>query len=164
QITGQVELQLFVGTGTVPLHARVVTFVATTNFVSGGTTNTTPLRTWVVTLTNVSGPIFNYTLPGVPGLANGLSAKTDWNKRKKLPVVLDALGQGVVNFTGANQVRGGDIAPSPRDNIVNFFDYQTLVTNWQTTNAQADMDGSGFVSGGDYNILSLNWFTVGDPE
>src|SRR5205085_5704334 len=50
-VTGQVELEGFVGTGTIPLHSRTATFVATDAPGTGGTV----LKTWTLSLTNVSG-------------------------------------------------------------------------------------------------------------
>jgi hypothetical protein len=151
QITGIVALQDFVGTGTVPLHSRVVTF-----FASGGMTT----KSWSLLLTNVSGTNFNYTLTDVPGGTTLLSAKTDWNLRKRLPAVFDVNGQAVVNFTGANFLHGGDLNG---DNSVQFLDYGVLGANWFTVNPVADLNGDGFVQILDYSLLSINWFTAGDP-
>lgn len=160
QITGQIELQGFLGTGAGVNHSRLVVFKATTN----SPTVTNVVATWSMTLTNVSGSTFNYTLTGVPDGVTGLSAKTAWNLRRRIPMTLDVDNQAVVNFVGANIVRGGDIAPTTRDNAVQLQDYLTLLTYWFTTNPVADMDGNGQVTSGDYNILSINWYTTGDPE
>jgi hypothetical protein len=164
QITGLVQLESFIGTGTVPTtHTRTVTFVAT----DGPGVGATVLRTWVVPLSNVSGDTFSYTLTDVPAATTHLSAKTDWNKRRKLAATFDVNGQAVVNFTGATQVRGGDITG---DNIVNLADYSLLVSHWLEVvssvpaAAVADMNGDGVINFFDYVILGSNWFTVGDPQ
>jgi hypothetical protein len=164
QVTGQVQLQGFVGTGTVPLHTRTVHFVATDNMAN-------VLATWDLALSNVSGDTFDYTLTGVPAGTVGISAKTVWNLRSKLAVVLDMNGQASgVNFTSAKQLRGGDIGgpplfpPGPPDNQVNFSDYSVLGNNFFSFNAVADIDGNGQVDYSDYFILYGNWFTGGDPQ
>jgi hypothetical protein len=164
QITGLVQLESFIGTGTIPTtHTRTVTFVAT----DGPGAGATVLETWVVPLSNVAGDTFSYTLTDVPVGTTHLSAKTDWNKRKKLAATFDVNGQAVVNFTGADQVRGGDITG---DNIVNLADYSLLVSHWlevvavTPAAAVADMNGDGVINFFDYVILGANWFTVGDPQ
>jgi len=89
QITGQLQLESFVGTGTLPTaHTRTVTFVAS----SGPFGSPTVLKTWVVTLSNVTGDTFDYSLSDVPAGTTHLSAKTDWNKRRKLPATFDVNG------------------------------------------------------------------------
>ncbi len=153
QITGQVQLQNFVGTGTVPLHTRTVTFVATDGV--------NVLKTWVLPLSNVSGDTFDYTLTDVPAATTHLSAKTAWTLRKRLPASLDINGQAVVNFTGANLLKGGDFSG---DNAVTFLDYSTLVANWLTANPVADITGDGTVNVFDYSTMASNWFNAGDPQ
>jgi hypothetical protein len=164
QVTGQLTLQSFQGTGTNVNHSRLVRFVATTG--------ATVLKTWDLVLTNASGDTFSYTLTGVPAGTTGLSAKTEWNLRRKLSLTLDGNGQGTADFTGAtNELKGGDIAGAgaapaygPPDNAVQLYDYLTLLRDWQTFTSQADLDGNGRVSTADYNILSGNWYKAGDPE
>src|SRR5262249_9168572 len=140
----------------------------------------TVLKTWVLALSNVSGDTFNYTLTDVPAGTTWLSAKTDWNLREKLPVTLDINGQASppVNFTGADQLPGGDIAGppfaagswGPPDNVINLPDYSTLLQYWQETvsgnpaAARADINGDGNINVLDYSILGGNWFTVGDAQ
>ena len=156
QVTGQVQLQGF--TGTAVGHARTVTFVAT-----GGAST----KTWVLNLSNVSGDTFNYSLSGVPVGTTGLSAKTDWNLRRKLVVALDGNGQAAANFTGASKLNGGDISgPSGSpDNIINLFDYAQIAANWQSlTDPAADINGDGVINVFDYSILASNWLTAGDPQ
>jgi hypothetical protein len=162
QITGQVQLQGFVGTGTVPPHTRAVTFVASTNWVTAGpVTNTITLWTNTLTLTFV-GDTANYTLTGLPPAANGLSAKTAWNKRSKVSVALDVNSQATgVNLTGASELLGGDITG---DNIVNLLDYNVLLENYLTAAPVADINGDGAVTLLDYNILLENWLTQGAPQ
>jgi hypothetical protein len=164
QITGLVQLEGFVGTGTVPLHSRVVTFV-----MSGGASTVTNS----LLLTNVSGDTFNYTLVNVPAGTTAVSAKTDWNLREKLPVVFDVNNQAVADFVsdgtpGWNDatdhyLRGGDIDPT-HNNQISFLDYSVLGNNYFTANPVADINGSGLVNLADYSILAANWFTFGDPQ
>jgi hypothetical protein len=144
QITGQVELQSFVGA------SRAVTFVAT-----GGTK-----KTWPQTLT-FSGGVASYTLTDVPAGTTNLSTKTAWNLRKKVAVTLDSDGQATVNFTSSAKLLGGDINGS---NSINILDYSILKVNWFTSNAVADIDGNGNVGLLDYTTMKANWFNVGDPE
>jgi hypothetical protein len=164
QVTGQVQLEGFVGTGTPTLHSRIVTFVASTN---NPTFGTNVLATWTLLLNfnQSSGPglqdIANYTLTGVPLNANHLSAKTAWNLRSSLPITLIGGQLSGVNFTGAKKLRGGDLNG---DNIINFPDYSILGINYFTFNAVADITGDGEVNLDDYTILSGNWFTNGDPQ
>ncbi len=161
QITGLLQLEGFVGTGTNVNHSRVVTFVLT-----GGTTVTNTLS-----LTNVSGDTFSYTLVSVPAGTTGVSAKTAWNLREKLAVVFDVNNQAVANFTGNpldgwsdasdHYLRGGDLNGN---NQVSFNDYSILGNNYFTFTTTADITGNGIVNLGDYNILSANWFSAGDPQ
>ena len=159
QITGQVELEGFVGTGTVPAHTRSVTFVAT-----GGSAT----RTWSLPLANDFGATFNYTLTEVPPGTTHLSAKTDWNLRRKLAVTLTN-AQGVANFSAGSKLLGGDINTqgTSHDNIVNGFDRTILLGNWfkpAPGNATADINGDGNVNGLDRTRLLGSWFKSGDPE
>jgi hypothetical protein len=158
QITGQVQLQNFRGTGTVPAHTRMVRFVATQVPMVG---TPTVLKTWNLTLSNVTGDTFNYTLSDVPADTTHLSAKTAWNLRRRLPVPFDVNSQSVVNFSGGNQLPAGDMNG---DNRVQTLDYGILSANWLTSNAVADLNGDGAVQTLDYGLLSLNWLTTGDPE
>ncbi|MBI5386699.1 MAG: HYR domain-containing protein [Verrucomicrobia bacterium] len=159
EVTGLVQLQGFTGTGTSVNHSRLVTFVATTNHPTFGTN---VLATWTVTLTNVSGDTFSYSLVGIPATANALSAKTAWNLRSKVALPLNANGQAAnVNFTTTKQLRGGDYN---NDNRVQNDDYVIMGTNWLTTNPVADVNGDGQVAFYDYFVLYLNWFTDGDPQ
>ncbi len=163
QITGSVELEQFVGTGPGVNHSRVVTFVATTN--------TTVLKTWTLTLTNVSGPVFSYLLTDVPLNLNGISAKTAWNLREKLAVSLDVNGQAAANFVSDgvpgwsaatdHYLRGGDITGN---NIVNLGDYNLLLSNFLLPYAPADINGSGVANLAEYNLIQINWLELGDPQ
>jgi len=161
QVTGLVQLEGFVGTGTNVNHSRLVTFVATTN--------STVFKTWNLTLTNVSGDPFSYVLADVPAGINGLSAKTAWTLREKLAVALDTNGQAVADFVSDgvpgwsdatdHYLRGGDFNG---DNQVQFFDYSILGNNFFTFNPTPDITGDGQVDYDDYFILYLNWFQAGD--
>jgi hypothetical protein len=170
QITGQVELEGFTG-GAVG-HARTVTFVATDSPGANGTV----LKTWTLILDNSGSggdAVFDYTLTDAPVGTKGLSAKTNWNLRRKLSVTWYAKGQAMVDFTGDSKLRGGDIAgdsKSFRNNQVDYNDYSALVTYWYSSTsstpaaAVADINGDGIVNFYDYSILATNWYTTGDPE
>jgi len=163
QVTGLVQLQGF-GTTTAPfITTRTVVFVATDG---GGAV----LQTWTLPLTFpgiLGGDTASYTLTGVPAGTARISAKTAWHKRKRLDATFDINGQAVVNFTGADQLRGGDITG---DNIVNFADYLVLATHFGKTIAAfpvadaANISGDAVVNVIDYSILASNWFSVGDPQ
>lgn len=169
QIVGSLVLEDFAGTGTNVNHSRLVTFVATTNSPTAGTN---VLKVWNLVLTNASGNTFNYRLLGVPPTVNGLSAKTAWNLRSKLPVTLVGGQASGVDFVGAKQLRGGDYSGPPStmppsglpDNAVSGFDYNMMGYYWLTTNPKADGNGDGTVNSTDYFLLYFNWFTSGDPE
>lgn len=162
QITGLVQLEGFTGTGPAVNHIRVVTFVATTN--------TTVLKTWTLSLTNVSGDTFSYSLSDVPAAINGLSAKAAWNLRERLAVTLDSNGQAVVDYltdgtagwadATDHYLRGGDIT---NENVINLADYTLLKNNFLTLFGPADMNGDGVVNLLDYNLMKSNYLTLGDP-
>ena len=154
EITGQVQLDSFVGA------SRDVVFVATTNWVVSGVTNSTVLQTWTNTLSFTSG-VANFSLDGLAAGVNGLSAKTSWNLRRKLAVSFDSDSQAVVAFTGVSQLAGADLNG---DNVVNLGDYLILGHNFFSTYAPADIDGNGQVDLDDYMILYNNYFTGGDPQ
>lgn len=149
-IAGQVELQSFVGTGTA--HSRTVTFVAT-----GGAST----KTWTQSLTNASGAIFSFTLNDVPPGTTHVSAKTNWNLRKKLAVVFDEWGQASATFTGTQKLLADDINA---DNQVQVIDYVILRNNYFTTQPTPDLNGDGLIQAFDYALLRGNWFSAGDPE
>jgi hypothetical protein len=92
-----------------------------------------------------------------------LSAKAGTHLRKRLDVAFDAYGQADIAFTGADLLRGGDLN---NDNVVNTLDYSILRFYWMSDHVNAytaDIDGSGFVGTGDYNLLRGNFYTAGDP-
>jgi len=165
QVTGQVQLEGFTGTGTVPLNTRTVTFVATTNWITPGpVTNTTVLKTWVLPLSNGGGDTFSYTLTGIPLNANALSAKTDWTVRSKLPMTLDIHGNAAgVDFTStfAKMLRGGDLNGN---NAITFNDYSILASHFFVPFPAADINGDGTVNLFDYVILSNNFLSGGDSQ
>jgi hypothetical protein len=158
QLSGQVQLEGFVGTGTAPLHTRMVTFAAT----DGPGANANVLKTWTNAVSNVSGDTFTFTLSDAPVDAQYLSAKTDWTLRSKLPVIMDVNGQASgLDFTGSKRLRGGDFDGS---NTVDFGDYAILGLNFFSNTSVADITGDNAVDFDDYSILADNWMTGGDPE
>ncbi len=99
-------------------------------------------------------------LAGVPLDTANVSAKMAWTLRKRLPATFDSEGNAEVDFTGANQLRGGDLTDS---NFVGTGDLNILSANWFVANTVADITGSGSSTTADYNVLASNWFTGGDP-
>ena len=145
QVSGQATLDGFVGT------SRPVVFKATD-------TNGVVLATSTNTLTFANGTA-NYTL-SVPVLTANLSAKTDWNLRKKLPVTFVANQATGVNFA----LPAGDLNGS---NKVDLDDYYLLASLWyqgSPTGDAADLDGNGIVNLDEYFLLSNHWNEQGDPE
>lgn len=145
QISGYVQSEGFAGT------ERLVTF-----FASGGTST----KTWTQTLA-FTGDTAAYVLTGVPDGTTGLSAKTAWSLRSKLPLSLDSGGQATALFQDADMLRGGDIDNS---NSINVLDYSKLKVNWMTAVSAADINGDGEVGAIDYSLMRGNWFQVGDPQ
>jgi len=152
QLTGQVELDGFVGSGTTPPNARTVTFVAT-----GGTFTST----WVITLTNTTGAVFDYALTNVPSGTTAISAKTDWNLRRKLSVTFDSNNQATASFTASAKLLGGDLND---DNVVDSSDSTILTSFLGQAAASADINGDGMVDETDSSILQTNLNISGDPE
>ena len=147
QITGQVELESLVGGLT-----RTVTFVAT-----GGVK-----KTWDIPVVFPAGSaVGTFTLTEVPDGTTALSAKTNWNLRRKVACSLDGDGQASADFTGTAKLRGGDIKP---DNYINILDYSVLKSNYLSSNDVADIDGDGTVGLVDYSLMRSNWFQPGDAE
>jgi hypothetical protein len=146
EITGQVELQGFVGS------SRAVTFVATD---AGGNA----LKTWSPTTLSFASATANFRLTDVPAGTRNLSAKTAWSLRRGLPVsYTDDRAQ--VNFTGTSKVAGGDLNNT---NSVNILDYSVMKTSWGSGLA-GDINGDGFTGTLDYQIMTSNWFKAGDPQ
>jgi hypothetical protein len=123
------------------------------------------LKEWTlpVTFVNGDGPIAqgSYNLKDVPEDTFCLSTKTDWTLRRKVSVNFDGNMQGTADFTGSNDLLGGDLN---RSNTTQFLDYIVLRNNWFTHNAVADINGDGNVQLSDYLILRQNWFLTGDNE
>ena len=147
QITGTVELEAFRGV------TRAVTFKAAD---TGGVVR----KTWTVSLSFAGGSTANYALTDVPLDTVSLSAKTDWNLRRKLDVSFTN-NATVAHFTGLKLLPAGDLDNS---NTVNLADYHALASVWYTSNPGADLDGSGFVDLDDYFLLVNHWNESGDLE
>ena len=151
-VTGQVELEAYVGLARDGIGARSVTFTATDS--SGHV-----LNTWSQSL-NFTNAIADYTLPSVFTNTYRLSAKTDWSLRKRLAVPYTG-GPTTANFTGTDKLLAGDLDGS---NVVEFLDYYQLVGAWYQPNTASDLDGSGLVDSDDYFLLSSHWNEPGDPQ
>lgn len=149
-VTGLVELEGFRGTGTG--HSRTVTFSAT-----GGTYT----KTWSQSLTNTTGAIFAFAINDVPPGTTHLSAKTNWNLRKRSSVTFDSSGIASVEFTGANKLLAGDING---DNRIQTLDYVVFRNVWFTPDPQADLNGDATVQTLDYVLFRANWFRLGDAQ
>ena len=142
-----VELEAFRGL------TRTVTFKATD---TGGVVR----KTWTLPLSFAGGSTASYALADVPLNTVSLSAKTDWNLRRKLGMSFTN-NAAVANFTGPSLLAAGDLDNS---NTVDLADYYALVSVWYTSNPAADLDGSGFVDLDDYFLLANHWNESGDPE
>ena len=156
QITGQVELEGYVGPNLDGRGTRDVVFTATDSA-------SAILGTWTNTLTFAPGPggfgVADYTLDNVPAATSYLSAKTAWNLRRRLPVSFTD-NQAVAIFTENSLLPGGDIFGG--NNLVDIEDYFRLAGAWFQPDAAADIDGSGLVDLTDFSILASRWYEVGD--
>lgn len=138
---------------------RDVTFVFT-----NGANAVLETRTRSVTFTNGIGSV---TFADVNGNTANLSANAATHLRRRLPVVFDHNGQTLVEFDGANLLKGGDLNG---DNVVNTLDFSILRFYWANVVAEepaavaADITGSGVVNQTDFNILQANFFQQGDPQ
>ena len=153
QVTGQLELEGYVGTNRHGVGTRLVTFKATD---SGGTV----LKQWDLPLSFTAGPsgygVASYTLTSVTEGTAHISAKTAWSLRQRISVSFTA-GQATANFFLA----GGDLDES---NLVDIMDYFRLASSWYHVDPVPDIDGSGLVDLDDYFILANEWYQPGDPE
>ena len=153
QITGEVQLESYVGLLGTGVGSRSVTFKATDN---AGTV----LGAWTQTLTLLPGTngcgVGSFILTNVPDSATHLSAKTPWHLRQRQAVAL-AGGQAQAAFL----LRGGDLDGS---NLVDIEDYFHLAAAWFSTNDAADIDGSGRVDFADFYLLADHWYQQGDRE
>ena len=165
-ISGSVALQSFVGA------SRMVRFVMSA--VNGGTTNY--LQTNELILTFSAGTA-SYTNLAVPTNTTHISAKTAWNLRRRQAVDFGGI-TATVNFTGGNNLKGGDIITvtvppgtiADTDNAVTSSDYLLLLGNYlQTASGSAaigrvDIDGDGAITSSDYLLLLGNYLTTGDAQ
>lgn len=113
-------------------------------------------------LSGVGGVVFT----DVDGDTARLSAKTDWNLRRRLDVAF-VDGQAEVDFIGGNKLPGGDING---DNVVNMLDYAILRFYWANVVSSvpeavvADITASGAVGMNDFGLLQTNFYVFGDPQ
>ena len=153
QITGQVELESFAGPALDGVGTRTVTFKASTD--SG-----TVLATWIQSLPFTGGAA-SFTLTNAPSAATHLSAKTQWNLRKRLTVAF-ANDHATASFTGLAMLPGGDTDDS---NAVDTADYFNLAASWYLPGPTAgDVDGSGRCDLDDYFLMSSHWGEQGSTE
>jgi hypothetical protein len=174
-ITGLIQLDRLVGVDPgdgFPVAHVPVTFKASTNDDLGNkyiiwkqTITVDFLNTAFDGLANTNTSVAAYTLSGVPEEATFISAKTDWNLRRRLPVVI-AGGLGSVDFIDASLLPGGDynLVSNPANNFVDLGDLIVLGDRWYITDPAADINQSGFNDLGDLIIMGDNWYTGGDES
>ena len=158
QATGHVALEAYIGPDRNGYGTREVVFKATDNA-------TNVLATWTNSLSftpdgNGYG-VAPFTLANVPVGTTHLSAKTAWNLRKRLVVTFLA-DVATVDFTGANELLGGDIHGA--NDLVDVEDYFQLAGSWYRVDVASDIDGSGLVDVDDYFVLASHWYDEGDPN
>jgi|GEM_PF-3422595 len=155
QIAVSIELE-----GLAPESGGIVRSIA---FVATNTAGDV-LMTWNENVLFTTSTVDLCTLTDVPQATVALSAKTDWNLRRKITGLdMDAEdGQETADFTGDNKkLLGGDINGT---NGISILDYSLLKIHWFTYDPVADINGDGLVNITDYNIMQVNWFKVGDDE
>ena len=151
-VTGQVQLEGYMGLAHDGVGIRAVTFTATDS--SGQV-----LDTWSLSLNFTNGAA-GYTLPAVLANTARLSAKTAWNLRQRLDFFFSG-GAATVNFTSAAKLPVGDLDGSNR---VSLADYYRLAAAWYQADPAADLDGNGVVDLDDYFLLASHWNDTGAPE
>jgi len=121
------------------------------------------LMTWTEDILFTTDTVDLYTLTDVPQATVALSAKTDWNLRRKIEGLDMSAndGQAAADFTGDTNLPGGDINGT---NGVNILDWSLMKINWFSDDPVADITGDGQVNLSDYITMKRNWFTAGDPE
>lgn len=106
-----------------------------------------------------------YWITDIPDGVKYISAKTAWHLRKRIPVNL-VKGQAEANFTGTNELPGGDLATPGQpmgDNLINALDYAVLRGAWGDK-AAGDINGDGITDNNDYLIMQRNLYRKGDVE
>ena len=99
-------------------------------------------------------------LGGVPDTAAFLSVKSAWTLRVRKGVSFDGGGLASVDFSGPDELPGGDFNG---DNFVNLFDYNILrASSFPRTGTDADISGDGEVNLFDFLVFQSNWLTGGD--
>ena len=117
------------------------------------------LETWVIDVDFLNGE-GSVVLGGVPETAAFLSAKSAWNLRVRKAVSFDVNGLATMDFTGVDELRGGDFNG---DNFVNLFDYNILRSPvFPRSGTDADLSGDGGVNLFDFLVFRSNWLTGGD--
>ena len=120
----------------------------------------TVLATWIQSLPFTGGAA-SFTLTNAPSAATHLSAKTQWNLRKRLTVAF-ANDHATASFTGLAMLPGGDTDDS---NAVDTADYFNLAASWYLPGPTAgDVDGSGRCDLDDYFLMSSHWGEQGSTE
>ena len=156
-LSGQVEIENYVGPALSGCGSRVVTFTAS-DLVNE------PIMSWDMALDFSPGPshtgVASFSITGAPPTACYLSAKTAWHLRKLLPVVFTGF-EATANFAEAYRLPIGDLDGS---NYVDWDDYALLAGAWYTSDPAADLDGNGLVDILDYFLLASRWGWQGDPE
>ena len=115
------------------------------------------LDTWTVEMAFAEG-VAHTVLAGASSAMDSLSAKTDFHLRTRIPC-LPVNGEAEALFTGAAQLRGGDLNG---DNVVDMRDFNRLRYHWFTEDDRADLTGNGATGQTDLDVLKSNWLQEGD--
>jgi len=119
-----------------------------------------------------------FILVNAPASTTQLSAKTAWNLRDTSTGLTYDVNNNITKYfvnageegagTGMNWIpgtdhylRGGDTSG---DNVVSFFDYASMLTDYNSTASRSDINGDGLVNILDYGLLKGNWFKSGANE
>ena len=97
---------------------------------------------------------------GAPDTAALLIVKSAWNLRVRKGVSFDGGGLASVDFSGPDELPGGDFNG---DNFVNLFDYNILRgSSFPRTGTGADISGDGEVNLFEFLVFQSNRLTGGD--
>ncbi len=123
------------------------------------------LGTRTVTAT-FSGNV-QFVISKVPEGATSISAKSSKHLRKRIPLALDANGQGAVAFTNEHMLLGGDLFGNNvvgAQALVAFRAYWGELVSVNPAAEAADITGDGVVGTQDLVIFRANFGKLGDPE
>jgi hypothetical protein len=110
------------------------------------------------TVSDLNGNITNFALTGVPYGNYYLLIKPQGYLRKKALVNLYP-GNNIQDLRCFYVIKGGDIN---ENNKVDIFDYNYLVTDFNTSNSRSDLNGDGIVNLLDYNTIISGFGQYGE--